>query len=414
MSIKKRWLILLPLPILLLLVIISCSQPDTVVLPTAVSAAQLPTDAPPTSTPLPATIDLTAVYLADNPTAIATTPAPTLTPTPVDAALNVLDPNPNELVITGQTYIVNGLLEKEADQSVWVSLVSSNGRLLAELQANINELGWRADMPIPKFITGAAEIVAVLRDADGQLVSTYRQPIILEPDRANDEQYITMENPVVNDIGVSGFNIFFDGDVKRPTNSIISLTIWGDENCQTRLARQSFELGSSVNEFYWRGFAIPSHTYAGPACAVASFGEPGAENWREAQMPITIYAPDDENAAGIRIGNPREGAEYFAGEEVFIYGTAFNISQREIFLSVLLENGRIIEQSPITTDFWGYFQTIIILPLDVEGRAQIVIETGDDDIFADDIVLINIFPAPTPTPGPPPTSTPFPSPTPES
>lgn len=381
-------------------------------MPTAVSVAQLPTQAPPTHTPLPATIDLTALYLAENPTAVATTPAPTLSPTPVDAALNVLDPNPDEVVITGNTYIVNGLLEKEADQTVWVSLVTSNGRLLAELQANINELGWRADMPIPSYISGAATIVAVLRSADGEIVSTYRQPILLEPDRANMARYITLESPDVNDTGVSGFNMFFAGDVKRPVNSIISITLWGAPECQTRLARQSFELGGSVNEFYWRGFAIPSHTYAGPACAVASFGEPGTDDYREAQVPVTIYDPDDENAAGIRIGNPVEGAEYFAGDEVFVYGTAYNISQREVFMSLLLENGRIVEQKPVTTDFWGYFQTSINLPIDVEGRAQIVIETGDDDIFADDIVLINILPLPTPTPGPPPTPTPFPSPTP--
>lgn len=391
----------------------ACRQ-EVGILPTRIGAAELPGAQLPTQTPLPPTTDLTAVYLNQNPTPISTTPAPTRTATPVNAVLNIIDPGEDEVVTMGQTYIVNGLVEKEADQTIWVSLITSNGRLLAELQAAPNDIGWRTDMPIPDFVSGAAEMVAVLRDANGEVINSYRQSITLRPDEANSDQFLYMFNPKAGEIGVGGFNLFFDGRVRRPADNILTLTIWGDENCQTRIARQSFQLGSSVNDFYWRGFAIPERGYVGSACAVASFGEPGAENWREAQMPITILATDDENAAGIRIGNPPAGAEYVAGEEVFIYGTAYNISAGDIFLSLLLENGRIVEQQTLTTDFWGYFETTLALPLDIEGRAQIIIETGEDDIFADDIRLINIFPAPTPTPGPPPTRTPFPTATPTS
>ena len=389
-------------------------------LPTSASLAErstngTPVNHPPTATRLPATTDLTAVYLANNPTPISTTPAPTRTSTPVNAVLNIIDPANGEVVTMGQTYIINGLVEKEADQTIWVSLVTSNGRLLAEQQAEINNIGWRADMPIPKFVSGSAEMIAVLRNKDGTIINTYRQPFILRPDRINDDQYLILNNPETDGTGVSGFNIFFDGRIKRPTNSRITITLWGDDECQTRLTQQSFQLGSSVNEFYWSGFAIPSHTYAGPACAVASFGDPGAANWREAQVPITIFSISDENASGIQIANPRaDNLDYFAGQEIVVYGTAYNISSREIFMSLLLENGRIVEQKGITTNFWGYFESSLQLPSDVEGLAQIIVETGDDDIFADDIRLIKILPAPTPTPGPPPTRTPLPTATPTS
>ncbi|MEM7336745.1 MAG: hypothetical protein AAF490_32030 [Chloroflexota bacterium] len=405
---------------LISILLIGCGNPDPGVLPTSASALDRPADSTPvpgqpSSTPLPATTDLTAVYLADNPTAVPTTPAPTRTATPVNAVLNIIDPAENETVVMGQTYIVNGLVEREEDQTVWVSLISSNGRLLVEQQAEFNDFGWRVDMVIPKFVSGAAEMVAVLRNPDGVIVSSYRQKFTLFPDTVNEQQYLILTNPEPEDTGVSGFNIFFDGQIKRPTNNRVTITLYGEENCQTRIARQSFTLGASVNEFYWSGFAIPSHSYAGPACAVASFGNPGAEDWREAQVPMTIFATDDENASGIHIANPRvDNLEFFAGQEIVVFGTAANISQREVFLSLLLENGRIVEQKPILTNFWGYFETVITLPLDVIGFAQIIVETGDDDIFADDIRLINILEAPTPTPGPPPTVTPFPTPTPES
>lgn len=403
---------------MVLMLLIGCGGEEGV-LPTRVSLAEQPVTAsetiatlPPTATLLPATIDLTAVYLSENPTPIPTTPAPTRTATPVNAVLNIIDPAEGETVTMGQTYIINGLVEKEDDQTVWVSLVTSNGRLLAELQATINEIGWRADMPIPNFVSGAAEMIAVLRDSDGNVISSYRQPFELRPDTANDDQYLILNNPEIDEIGVSGFNLFFDGRIRRPTNNLITISIMGGDNCRTQVARQSFRLGSSVNEFYWSGFAIPSHTYAGPACAIASFGEPGAASWREAQVPITILDPDDEGASGIRIASPLVNSEFIAGEEIVVYGTAYNISSRDIFLSLLLENGRIVEQQTVPTNFWGYFETTIQLPLDVQGFAQIVIETGDDDTFADDIRLVNILPAPTPTPGPPPTATPFPSPSP--
>ncbi len=406
--------------VILLILLIGCGGGEPDALPTSAALLERPGEvtpdiSSPTATQLPPTTDLTAVYLNENPTAAPTTPAPTRTATPVNAVLNIIDPAQEEVVLMGQTYIINGLVEREEDQTVWVSLFTSNGRLLVEQQANFNDIGWRTDMFIPRFVSGAAEMVAVLRDPDGSIVSTYRQPFTLLPNTSTEEQYLILSNPERDGTGVSGFNIFFDGRIKRPTNNRVTITVYGEENCQTRIARQSFTLGSSVNEFYWSGFAIPSHSYAGPACAVAHFGEPGAADWREAQVPITIFSTDDENATGIHIANPRiDNLEFVSGQQILVYGTAFNISSREVFLSLLLENGRIVEQQTVPTDFWGYFELSLTLPLDVQGFAQIIVETGDDDIFADDIRLINILPAPTPTPGPPPTVTPFPTPTPSS
>ena len=383
--------------VLSLLWLIGCG--GTAVLPTEVPLAQLPTAAPPTSTPLPATIDLTAVYLAQNPTAIPTTPAPVPTATPVDAIINITDPDEGDVLRMGSTAIINGLVEKEETDQIWLTLRSANGRLLAEQPGILNEIGWRTDLPIPIFVSGSAELVATIRTQDGTPINEYRRQVTLEPDPATSDRYLRLYRPIVEDIGVSGFNVFFDGDILFPANNTVSLSIYGD-NCQTRIARQNFVLGSSSRPFYWQGFVIAPRDYAGPACAVASFGDPGAENWREAVVPIIILPVDDPNAAGIRIGNPPPDSEFTAGEEIFVYGTAYNISAGELSMSLLMENGRIVEQKTITTDFWGYFQDSINLPIDVEGLGQIIVETGPDDTFADDIRLIRVNPPPTPTPGP--------------
>jgi hypothetical protein len=80
-----------------------------------------------------------------------------------------------------------------------------------------------------------------------------------------------------------------------------------------------------------------------------------------------------------------------------------------VTVSVLLDNGRMIAQSAATTDYWGYWETEITLPIDVLGAAQVTIAAGEQDAgnYAETVTLLTIGAAPTPTPVPLlPTSTP--------
>jgi hypothetical protein len=135
-------------------------------------------------------------------------------------------------------------------------------------------------------------------------------------------------------------------------------------------------------------------------CAVASFGEPGAENWREAQVPIELLPQDSADARGVVIGNPRTGAEVYAGAEILLYGTAYNVTDGPVLVNVLMENGRIVGQTETTTDFWGYWEARILLPFDVLGLADITVTAGEDETLAETVLRVNVLPAPTPTPGP--------------
>ena len=83
-----------------------------------------------------------------------------------------------------------------------------------------------------------------------------------------------------------------------------------------------------------------------------------------------------------------------------LYGTALNVSEGPVSVSILMENGRVVSQTSFTTDYWGYWETTVTLPIDVEGLAEITVSAGEGDTFNESTTIIQVNPAPTPTPGP--------------
>ncbi|MBK8905687.1 MAG: hypothetical protein IPM53_31180 [Anaerolineaceae bacterium] len=395
----------MPLVVLLVLLVIGCGGAEAP-LPTLASQMVLPSATP---TSLPATMDISTrqpVSGATTPgaevlegTAVKPTPKPTITPTAVDSLINISSPSENAVIVLGSPMTARGLVQRNPGEVVYLSLVSSNGRLLTEQQVDASDFGWQADIVPPPYVSGAAALRADLRTADGVVLSSYEIPVWLALNKDGLDRYLEMFRPQVNEKGVGGFNIFFDGEILLAVNRTITVSIWADD-CQRRVAQQSFVLGASNRPVYWQGFVIVPQNLVGPACAVASTGEPGSETWREASVPIDVLAPTELEARGVTIGNPPPDSELIAGQALSLYGTALNVSEGPVSVSILLENGRVISQGSFTTDYWGYWETAITLPLDVEGLAEITVSAGEGDTFNESTTLIRIVPPPTPTPGP--------------
>ena len=378
---------------------ISLLQPTTPALPTLAPVAALPTEIPPTATSvLPPTIDLTAIVPTNVPT-IAPTRRPTLTPTPVEALLNITEPKKDDNLLMGSTVEARGLIQIDEGQTIGVDLISANGRLLRSVPGTVGDVGWEASFAVPEFVSGSAVLQASIYNEAHEIMAQNRVPVNLLPDIENADRYLLLLRPQVEEQAVGGFNLFFDGRVLRPTNSLITISIW-TEGCQTQVSKQSFTLGQSVRDIYWQGFTVPPHDTAGAACAVAHIGEPGEEDWREAVVPITIYAADEAEAKGVTIGNPPAEAILTAGNELSLYGTALNVSEGPVHVNIVMESGFILFDSGIPTDFWGYWQESILIPPDVFGAAEISVftESDDPDAYAETKTTIVIEPAPTPTP----------------
>ncbi|MFQ5434833.1 MAG: Gmad2 immunoglobulin-like domain-containing protein [Anaerolineae bacterium] len=369
------------------------SQVPTAV-PTAAPATDLPTELSPTAARLPPTLDLAALTNTPVATAVPNTPSPPAsTPTPPATIITITDPEANADLLVGDNIVVRGLAQIENVQSVWVTLATMNGQVITETQAIMGDVGWQAGFTVPSTVNGAAILQAAIRNADGSIVTASQLPVNLALDTEAMDRYLVLYRPVTGDPAMGGYNFFFDGRAQRPAANLVTITVWAD-NCQTQVAKQSFVLRGSG---YWQGFVIlPANTNPGPGCAIAYFGDPGSDNRREVHIPITIHDLSETAVNDIRIGNPPPDRTITAGQQFLVYGTALNASEATLQISVLLENGRIIDESEVTADFWGYWEHPVILPPDVEGPAVITAVRGapGEDNYTEAQTFFTIAPAP--------------------
>jgi hypothetical protein len=107
---------------------------------------------------------------------------------------------------------------------------------------------------------------------------------------------------------------------------------------------------------------------------------------------MEILPHTDENAKGVLVGNPPPNSTVTAGESILLYGTAYNAPDREVVISVMLENGRIITELVTTADIFGYWETSLFVPADAEGPAMINVSIGtpSEANYAQNQTLITI------------------------
>lgn len=365
---------------LLILLLSACGGDD---------APSLPTPFPTAPSTLPTAVSTTAPA-AQEPT-IAPTPTNTPLPTPTlpPAAINISLVEGDGAVVMGQEVVLRGRAVLHPDQVVMVSLVTINGRLLASSPAQVNELGWEGRLTVPEQVSGIAYLYATIRPdpLSDEIVAVDRETVRLVLDVDNADRYLALYRPVGGETAVASYNFFFDGIVYRPTDSLITISIWMDD-CQTQVAEQSFVLNGSG---YWQGFLLLPWNLEGEGCAVAHFGEPFTADWREAVAPITVLLPTDKEANGVTIGNPPPGRTYTPGQLVYLYGTAYT-ADGVARVKAELENGRLATDNQIDVDERGYWEYSFRLPAEVEGQVAITVSTGepDDERYAEARLLLPI------------------------
>ena len=266
-----------------------------------------------------------------------------------------------------------------AGQTLSLTLVSATGHTLDEVVADVNDVNsWQASLTAPSAVSGKAELRAAVVDPDGAIAAVDVLPVMLQVDPAGSDRYLILYRPFQGEEAVAGYNIFFDGVAQQPVNNLVTISLWSD-GCQNQVAKQSFRLQGSG---YWQGFVVAPANTSGLLCAVAHFGEPGDEEWRESQVQVKALAPDDDAAFNVVIGNPPPERALTPGNKLLLYGTAYNAPDREILISILLENGRLLTEGVAAVDIFGYWELELFIPADASGPAQIEAsfgERGTDD-----------------------------------
>jgi len=289
----------------------------------------------------------------------------------------------------GSEMVVSGLVQIGAEQEFSLALSTASGHILAQAEPTVSELNsWQATLTIPEMVSGQAEILALLVDKDGTIATSDSLPVMLKVDPIASDRYLILNRPHQAEETVAGYNVFFDGIAQQPTDSLVTISLW-NQACQERIAVQSFRLRGSG---YWQGFVIVPAGVSGQLCAVAHFGEPGSDSWREAQIQIEVLPPDDELAMKVMVGNPPPESRLAPGESLLLYGTAYNAPEREILVSILLENGRLLTEGVAVADIYGYWELELFIPSDAAGPAQIEASVGErgSDEFADSRVSVQI------------------------
>jgi hypothetical protein len=304
------------------------------------------------------------------PTPVVSTREPTALP---PSGVNITSPVEGTVVQLGQQIEVSGRSRLAATQTITVSLVSLSGRILDARPARIDDLSnWRVTMETPQNITGPARIEAIVFDENGQPVSSDSEIVELLLGDEPGDRYLTLSRPRKGDIGVNGFNLLFDGHAQRPVNNLVTVSLWID-SCQQQAASQSFRLNGSGA---WWGLLFVPNSFQGEACAVAHFGSPGDQDWREAQTLIEVVPGDYISADAIVIARPRNSSSVPRGQTLEIKGLAYNAPERLVNVTVMLDNGRILNEGVTAADQHGFWELSLFIPGEAGGSAQIIVSTG--------------------------------------
>jgi hypothetical protein len=365
--------------------LVGCNQPD-VVLPTLAATAVAPTitptpsPIPPTPTSiLPPTRDLSEIVPPtaapeDRPTRPPATPVPTPTPTPLVPAIAFSNIADGAELIMGSQLSLSGMVRRAADQRVILTLVTATNHSLIELEDGTGASQWEANFRVPDSSSGPAKLSIYLVSPDDEILVSRALDVQLKLDTSASDRYLDLYRPVAGDTAVAGYSFFFDGYAQLPVGNTITLSIWHQE-CRVRAARQSYVLRGSG---YWHGFIVVPNDLEGEVCAVASFGSPegSPENWREAQLPMTILPAGRETPPQVAIAIPAPGSQLRAGQRYIAHGTAANARNADIVVSIWLDNGRIVLETTAVSDYWGFWETSFTLPDEAQGAAQIFATLG--------------------------------------
>lgn len=372
-----------------ILLVGACNQspPETTAVPTEAAPATAapthtplpPTEAPPTATPLPSA------------TATATTPpaTATATATPVVAPLlSITAPQDGGALPVGDEVVVSGYGYLDPETTVKVGLTSATGWNLATGDATADENGWEATIAVPPSVSGAAALHAAIVTNDGEVLARDTIPVTLRVQEPPEGGFLVLSRPGAGGMAVAGHSLFFDGRLEKEGGGRLKLSVW--MGCQTEVAEYSFSLRSSTT---WQGYVILPEDLSGPACAVASVGQTGRDGWLAAQVPITLLSQDDEQAVGVMIANPGSGWTVRGGTSLRVNGIAYNAPRGGVKVQIVLANGQIVAESAVQPDFYGYWETTVDLPADLNDQAviQANMESGDT-LLASDQVLLNVVP----------------------
>jgi len=365
---RKRILVWVWVILLLAACTERAQEPTRALSPTPEAAAETPvaqvTDTPEPTATLPPTATVrstptaapTATPEPPTPTAIVPTATATAAAPPSAVPVTIDEPAAQTPVDVGSNLAVSGTGPRE-NGPVIVALEAA-GLVLVETSAMPDANGqWSAVLEVPTSATGDLLLRATAGGQTANQQVRVQRPSVVPP-------FITLVHPASDWRAVSGHALLFQGRVQRPPDGLVNIALLYDD-CRRVGAEQSFDVGPGGR--YWGYIVIPGGL-TGPACAVASFGEPGEESWQAASVMLEVLPPDDPEARGLFLGNfPDDDVP--RGQPVTVYGSAYNAPNRQVQVGLEV-NGRRVAEEIVVADSFGFWEVDLVLPASIQAGSS--------------------------------------------
>lgn len=300
---------------------------------------------------------------------------PMAQPGPVDA-LTVDYPLPNGQNEAGQPIVIRGRAVNDAnlvEGQLWTGETAVSVGQTSPDPAG----GWELTLDTPLAYTGSARLLII----NGSESVTVPLEILQigEVVPAAGAPAMQLYRPIVGETAVSGYPLYFEGQVRNPVNNIITIGLLVD-GCSRFVAQQNFAVAPAAadRDTGWTGVLILPQTIEGnDSCAIAYTGKMGEGAWAATSLSVPVLAEDDPNANRISL-EAGFNMVLKAGKTERIAGTAVNAEEVTVTLSRSDDNAVIAEGTATVGDF-GFWELFLPIPSDAPDFVQVAVVISSDD-----------------------------------
>ena len=296
-------------------------------------------------------------------------PAETVEALTVDYPLAHGQVQPSQpLVVNGRSVNDSNLVEVQ----LWAGDVA-----LAVGQASPTDGNWSLTIDIPSAYNGPTRLL-VINGSESVTVPLEIFTIAAMPTAAG-EPAVQLYRPIVGETAVSGYPLYFEGQVRNPVENTITIGLLVD-GCSRFAAQQSFTVtpAAADRDTGWTGVLIlPQAIEGDDSCAIAYTGKMGEGTWAATAMSVPVLAEDDPNANRISL-EAGFNMVLKAGRTERIAGTAVNAEEVTVTLSRSDDNAIIAEGTATVGDF-GFWELSLSIPSDAPDFVQVAIVISSDE-----------------------------------
>lgn len=293
---------------------------------------------------------------------------------PVDV-LTVDYPLSNGQNQTGQPMTVTGRAVNDSNL-VEVQLWGAD-TALAVGQTSPTSGSWSLTLDVPAAYNGPARLL-VINGSESVTVPVELVSLLADPPAAG-QAVVQLYRPIVGETAVSGYPLYFEGQVRNPANDTITIGLLVD-GCSRFVAQQSFTVtpASADRDTGWAGVLILPQAIEGhDSCAFAYTGKLGEGAWAATALPLPVLTEDDPNANRISL-EAGFNMVLKAGRTERIAGTAVNAEEVTVTLSRSDDNAVIAEGTATVGDF-GFWELHLPIPSDAPDFVQVAVVISSDD-----------------------------------